>query len=139
MQNEETIGTPLIDALSFADEKLHEITILTKGIRKGAETIEDDISESETAIRNLNKSTLRNNRKVQEEVEELHPNNVGRKDPFHFRKQEQAKYFSLPFLPTTTIGSFPQTQEVRRQRLKWRKGDLSEGEYQQYIQAEIKK
>ncbi|TYS86382.1 5-methyltetrahydropteroyltriglutamate--homocysteine S-methyltransferase [Rossellomorea aquimaris] len=139
VQNEETINTPLIDALSFADEKLHEITILTKGIREGAETIEDDISESETAIRNLNESTLRNNRKVQEEVEELHPNNVGRKDPFHIRKQEQAKYFSLPFLPTTTIGSFPQTQEVRRQRLKWRKGDLSDGEYQQYIQAEIRR
>ncbi|WRP05811.1 5-methyltetrahydropteroyltriglutamate--homocysteine S-methyltransferase [Rossellomorea aquimaris] len=139
VQSEETIGTPLIDALSFADEKLHEISILTKGIREGAETIEDDISESETAIRNLKKSTLRNNRKVQEEVEELHPNNVGRKDPFHIRKQEQARYFSLPFLPTTTIGSFPQTQEVRRQRLGWRKGDLSDGEYQQYIQAEIKR
>ncbi|KAA0562118.1 5-methyltetrahydropteroyltriglutamate--homocysteine S-methyltransferase [Bacillus sp. CH30_1T] len=139
LQNEETLGHPLIDALSFADEKLHEITVLTKGIRDGAETIEDDIAQSVTAIKNLNESPLRNNREVQEEVEELHPNNVGRKDPFHVRKLEQAKYFSLPFLPTTTIGSFPQTQEVRRQRLKWRKGELSDGEYQQYIHAEIKR
>ncbi|MBX4383748.1 5-methyltetrahydropteroyltriglutamate--homocysteine S-methyltransferase, partial [Mycobacterium tuberculosis] len=42
-------------------------------------------------------------------------------------------------LPTTTIGSFPQTQEVRRNRLKWRKGELTATDYQTYIKTEIKK
>ncbi|GAA3331129.1 hypothetical protein GCM10020331_086440 [Ectobacillus funiculus] len=45
----------------------------------------------------------------------------------------------MPLLPTTTIGSFPQTQEVRKQRLKWRKGELTNAEYETYIKAEIKK
>ena len=53
------------------------------------------------------------------------------------RLQEEA--FQLPLLPTTTIGSFPQTQEVRKQRLKWSKGELTNEQYEQYINAEIKK
>jgi 5-methyltetrahydropteroyltriglutamate--homocysteine methyltransferase len=62
-----------------------------------------------------------------------------REAPFQVRQTVQEEVFPLPLLPTTTIGSFPQTQEVRKQRLKWRKGELSDADYEEYIKAEIKK
>ncbi|TMU85996.1 5-methyltetrahydropteroyltriglutamate--homocysteine S-methyltransferase [Bacillus sp. BHET2] len=136
IRNEEGIRNPLCDGISFADEKLKEASILAKGLRLGADKIQEEIEDSVAAIEKLHASPFRNNLRVQEAVEELKRAHVGRKDPFPIRRVEQS---ALPFLPTTTIGSFPQTQEVRKQRLKWRKGELTGVEYEQFIRAEIKR
>ncbi|HZH62689.1 MAG TPA: 5-methyltetrahydropteroyltriglutamate--homocysteine S-methyltransferase [Metabacillus sp.] len=137
--NEETLDEVLKNALSYADEKINEVVLLTKGMNHGIETVQKEIDASTSAIQALNKSTFRNNTEVQDAIRNIHLYNAERKADFSVRQEIQAKTFRLPLLPTTTIGSFPQTKEVRNQRLKWRKGELTDVEYEKYIKAEIKK
>jgi 5-methyltetrahydropteroyltriglutamate--homocysteine methyltransferase len=139
VKSEEILHEVLKDALSFADEKLQEIVVLTKGTHGGKETIQKEILASTKAIQALNQSASRNNTQVQEAIQNLYTYRAEREVAFHVRQGIQEEAFQLPLLPTTTIGSFPQTQEVRKQRLKWRKGELSDVEYEEYIKAEIKK
>ena len=139
VKNEETLDKVLKDALSFADEKLQEIVVLAKGVNGGKETIQKEILTSKEAIQELNHSASRNNAHVQEAIQNLHTYRAEREAVFHVRQGIQDEAFQLPLLPTTTIGSFPQTQEVRKQRLKWRKGEINNAEYEVYIKAEVKK
>ncbi|MFJ7729128.1 5-methyltetrahydropteroyltriglutamate--homocysteine S-methyltransferase [Neobacillus sp. NPDC097160] len=136
---EETLDELLRDTLSFADEKLAETVILTKGINDGKKEIEKEIAESTRAIQTLNQSSIRNNTQVREAALSLQKDQAERRAPFTVRQGIQEKAFQLPVLPTTTIGSFPQTKEVRKQRLKWRKGELTDSDYGAFIKAEIKK
>lgn len=136
---EETLDHILKTALAFADEKLQEIVVLTKGIREGKEQIQDEVNERRTAIEALNQSSIRNNQQVQTAIQNLPSSLAEREAPYSVRQAAQKTAFQLPLLPTTTIGSFPQTQEVRRNRLKWRKGELTATDYQTYIKTEIKK
>lgn len=139
VKSEETLGEVLKDALSFADEKLHEIVVLTNGLHGGKETIQKEILASTKAIQALNQSASRNNTQVQEAIQNLHTYRAEREAAFNVRQVIQEETFQLPLLPTTTIGSFPQTQEVRKQRLKWRKDEITDWQYEEYIKAEIKK
>ncbi|EPD53749.1 5-methyltetrahydropteroyltriglutamate-homocysteine S-methyltransferase [Paenisporosarcina sp. HGH0030] len=139
VKSEETLDDVLKGALSFANEKLHEIVLLTKCLNDGKEAIQKEISASTEAIQALQKSSFRNNTQVQEDIQNLHTYKAERKAIFKVRQEIQKEAFQLPLLPTTTIGSFPQTQEVRKNRLKWRKGELTNTEYETYIKAEIKK
>jgi 5-methyltetrahydropteroyltriglutamate--homocysteine methyltransferase len=60
------------------------------------------------------------------------------RSPFAIRQAAQREELDLPLLPTTTIGSFPQTREVRQARQRWRKGEWTDSQFEQFIQAEIK-
>lgn len=138
--NNETELTPTLkNALSFADEKLQEVALLSKGVKEGKAAIEKDIKASKAAIETLNGSPERNNTKVQLATANLEAMNAERQAPFESRSKLQESAFQLPILPTTTIGSFPQTQEIRKQRLKWRKKELTTEQYEDFIKAEIKK
>jgi 5-methyltetrahydropteroyltriglutamate--homocysteine methyltransferase len=139
VKNEELLDDILRDGLAFADEKLDEVSILTNGMNNGKRVIQKEIDESTEAIHKLNQSSIRNNTQVREAIRSLQKDQAERKAPFSVRRRLQEEAFQLPLLPTTTIGSFPQTKEVRKQRLKWRKGELTASEYEVYIKAEIKK
>ena len=137
--NEEQLEQVVADAIAFADEKLAEIVLLVKGLTEGKETVLPEIEASTKALEALQQSSYRNHERVQHDIKHLRTFSAERKAPFAERRVVQEKGFQLPILPTTTIGSFPQTQEVRKQRLKWRKGELSQAEYTQYIEQEIEK
>jgi 5-methyltetrahydropteroyltriglutamate--homocysteine methyltransferase len=139
VKNEELLDDIIRDGLAFADEKLDEVSILTNGMNNGKRVIQKEIDESTEAIHKLNQSSIRNNTQVREAIRSLQKDQAERKAPFSVRRRLQEEAFQLPLLPTTTIGSFPQTKEVRKQRLKWRKGELTDSEYEVYIKAEIKK
>jgi 5-methyltetrahydropteroyltriglutamate--homocysteine methyltransferase len=139
VKNEELLDDIIRDGLAFADEKLDEVSILTNGMNNGKRVIQKEIDESTEAIHKLNQSSIRNNTQVREAIRSLQKDQAERKAPFSVRRRLQEEAFQLPLLPTTTIGSFPQTKEVRKQRLKWRKGELTASEYEVYIKAEIKK
>ncbi|MED4223937.1 5-methyltetrahydropteroyltriglutamate--homocysteine S-methyltransferase [Neobacillus cucumis] len=139
VKNEDALEDVLKNALAFADEKLHEVVVLTQGLRQGKEFIQEEVDASRIVIQLLNESTFRNNQKVQKDIQNLASVRAKREVPFHIRQALQETAFQLPLLPTTTIGSFPQTIEVRKQRQLWRKGELSDAEYKDYINAEIKK
>jgi 5-methyltetrahydropteroyltriglutamate--homocysteine methyltransferase len=139
IESEEELTPISKKVLSFADEKLDEISILTTGIKEGKESIQKEILESVNAVLSLKNSSFRNNLQVHNAVQNLTSCKVERDVPFDVRQTIQNKAFQLPLLPTTTIGSFPQTQEVRSQRLKWRNGQLEHAEYKEFIKGEIKK
>ena len=135
---ETNIEQVIYDGLSFADEKLAEVVALTKGLNEGKETIRAEIDEAKEALARL-EATYRSNEEVRKEVQNLTDEDAKSDVPFEERIKLQDERFNLPLLPTTTIGSLPQTPEVRRTRTKWRKGELSDKEYEQFINENIKR
>ncbi|TDL83056.1 5-methyltetrahydropteroyltriglutamate--homocysteine S-methyltransferase [Peribacillus frigoritolerans] len=135
-ENEKKLDPLVKGALSFADEKLEELSLLTKFFNFEAE--EGALKEYDSAADQLSTSKLRNQSAVHDAMKQLDSFSTVRPEA-GLRRKLQNKRFSLPLLPTTTIGSFPQTKEVRAQRLKWKKGELTEQQYTAYIEEEIKK
>lgn len=135
---EEKIDSVILGGLSFADEKIVEIVALAKGLQEGRKTIANEIEAVDVALAEL-KTTYRSNDKVREEVANLTVADAERKAPFAERLKIQEEHFRLPILPTTTIGSLPQTPEVRRTRTKWRKGEITDQQYEDFVNSQIKK
>ncbi len=133
---EEKIDPVILGGLSFADQKITEIVALTKGLNEGREAIADDIAEVDAALNEL-QATYRSNDDVRKAVSNLTEKDAERGAPFAERIELQDKLFELPLLPTTTIGSLPQTPEVRGTRTKWRKGEITDAEYEKFIEDSI--
>ncbi|MDQ0205241.1 5-methyltetrahydropteroyltriglutamate--homocysteine S-methyltransferase [Alkalicoccobacillus murimartini] len=123
--------------ISFADEKLEELVALTNVAND--ESDEESLEASAIAVKALNESSSRNNEEVRALLSEVGTSVPTRSIDAPERLRLQQEKYQLPLLPTTTIGSFPQTKEVRQQRLKWRKGELESAQYEQFIRDEIDK
>ena len=136
---EEKLDPIIKDGLSFADEKLAEIVLLSKRIQDGKEAIAKGLEKAEMHLIRLNNSKYRQNVEVKETIEKLTEQDVNRSSPFAERIKKQQERFNLPLLPTTTIGSLPQTPEVRQTRSKWRKGEITDQAYEQFIKDQIDK
>jgi len=136
---QETNLDPLIkESLAFADEKLDEIQILLNRAYYGDQNVIEEFNKNETALNHLSQSSERNRHEVHESVANILPQDVKRPSSFE-QRQEKQKVLNLPILPTTTIGSFPQTLEIRQARRKWRKGEWTTDHYDDFIQEQIKK
>ncbi|GIP34048.1 5-methyltetrahydropteroyltriglutamate--homocysteine S-methyltransferase [Paenibacillus sp. J2TS4] len=136
LEAETALPAELRNALAYADEKLTEVVALTQAVRVGHEQadVKESLASSRKALQALNESPQRAVRSVE----------VGRavlaakpRAPFAERRQLQQEALGLPVLPTTTIGSFPQTAEVRRARRQWRKGEWSKEQYAAFIREQI--
>lgn len=136
----ETALDPLLqENLAFANEKLVEVRLLTAILNSGdnvSDELQAEIKKSKEVTERLNRSDSRNNPQRADAL--LAQYKIKRETPFAKRYELQQERFQLPPLPTTTIGSFPQTIEVRRARRQWRKGDLSEAQYDEFIKEQIK-
>jgi 5-methyltetrahydropteroyltriglutamate--homocysteine methyltransferase len=124
--------------LAFAKQKLEEIVTLKELIGENiTETALIKLEANKIAIHNKKNSTLIHNQAVKSRVEKLTKADSTRLSDFKIRQTEQKKLLNLPLYPTTTIGSFPQTKEVRSWRSKFKKNELSQQEYDNLIQKEI--
>ncbi|WYP27675.1 5-methyltetrahydropteroyltriglutamate--homocysteine S-methyltransferase [Alkalihalobacillus sp. FSL W8-0930] len=134
---EEELPEFLKAGISFADEKLEELVALADV----ANDVRDEkiLEASSEAVRTLNESSSRNNEEVRALLKEIGESVPTREVEATERLRLQQEKYQFPLLPTTTIGSFPQTKEVRQKRLKWRKGELESAEYEQFIRDEIDK
>src|SRR5699024_6863252 len=128
---EEKIDTVILGGLSFADEKVVEIVDLTKGLQAGRDAIAIEIETVDAALAEL-KATYRSNDEVRQAAAKLSAEDAQRNAPFANRLKIQEEHFNLPVLPTTTIGSLPQTPEVRRTRTKWRKAEITDQQYEDF-------
>ncbi|HZW68549.1 MAG TPA: 5-methyltetrahydropteroyltriglutamate--homocysteine S-methyltransferase [Pseudogracilibacillus sp.] len=135
---EEKIDPVILGGLSFADEKITEIVSLTKGLQEDRQAIAEEIATVDAALSEL-KDTYRSNEEVREAVSGLTAEDAQRKAPFNERLQIQREHFNFPVLPTTTIGSLPQTPEVRRTRSKWRKGEITDQQYETFVNEQIER
>jgi 5-methyltetrahydropteroyltriglutamate--homocysteine methyltransferase len=119
----------LINLLSFANERLDELKMLKKIINEGFPVPSQNLQ----AIRDEFKDE-----QVRRRVAEIDENKIGRKDNFKERYQKQISLLGLPKFPTTTIGSFPQTKEVRKARADFVAGKISQDEYENFIKEQIR-
>ncbi|WP_178022398.1 5-methyltetrahydropteroyltriglutamate--homocysteine S-methyltransferase [uncultured Paenibacillus sp.] len=135
---EERLAPVLREALAFAEQKLEELTSLC-GAASGEGPEPVRFAENRRALAALAADPARSRTAVREAAVQAAAEPAERGSVFAERRRKQQAKWRLPFLPTTTIGSFPQTAEVRAARQKWRKGEWSPDKYEEFIQAEIRK
>ncbi|WP_194766459.1 5-methyltetrahydropteroyltriglutamate--homocysteine S-methyltransferase [Tamlana sp. I1] len=123
--------------LAFAKQKLEEITTLKNLASPENESYLSLFEENKLANINRQRSKLIHNENVKERIANLKESDSLRKNAFSVRQTKQKNALNLPLYPTTTIGSFPQTKEVRSWRLKYKKGLLSQEAYDFLIAKEI--
>lgn len=124
--------------LAFAEQKLREVAILTRGLNDGRHAIAAGLAVS-TAIRETAAtSARRRNQAVQQRLTDLPANSASRAVPYAERAALQQERLHLPPLPTTTIGSFPQTGEVRAARRRFERGELDQAGYEAFIEGQIR-
>jgi 5-methyltetrahydropteroyltriglutamate--homocysteine methyltransferase len=134
---------PLLDArlkswLAFADQKVGQIAVLARGLAEGRESIQGELDAASAALQDRHDAPGVRDGAVRTRAAALSDADFHRGD-YTERQDAQQAALNLPFLPTTTIGSFPQTGEIRKYRAQYTKGELSEREYEEYLQAEIKR
>lgn len=138
LENNEKVLTPEIKQwLAFAKQKVKEVTTLkaiaTNQITPEVQAIFD---ENKRAAENRKTSTLIHDNAVKQRVSDISENDDKRNSAFSERRKLQQKALNLPLFPTTTIGSFPQTAEVRSWRAKFKKGELTQAEYDRLLEKE---
>ena len=122
--------------LAFATQKLGEVATLTRGLRDGRGAVEPELAESRQAAAARRASPLTLNAVVRQHVAAVQAGDLKRATPFTERRRRQLE---LPRFPTTTIGSFPQTSEVRAARRRFTDGQMSQAEYERFIEEQITK
>ncbi|MED4886351.1 5-methyltetrahydropteroyltriglutamate--homocysteine S-methyltransferase [Lysinibacillus fusiformis] len=129
----------LKQALAFADEKIEEIIDLTKYRKNQDGTLRHNFSASMKAIEALKNHPIRQNKMIQQAAQSVSTKDFERHSDFSQRQKIQQQALGLPLFPTTTIGSFPQSDEVKRNRNAWRKKQLSNEDYEAFIELETKR
>ncbi len=124
--------------LSFAEERLGELETLRRGLDGGRDAVRKELDESSAVRRERADSQRTTNPEVRARLADLN-DGAFRRAPFGERRSAQEAAFRLPLLPTTTIGSFPQTSEVRQSRSRYKSGAMSEEAYHEYVRGEIEK
>ena len=136
LDSETQLNPELRDYLAFAKQKLTELNEFAT-ILGGGRNSEALLKTNQHTIEKRRNSTQIHNPEVQAKLAKLETYQLERSAPYQARVAPQKARFNLPLLPTTTIGSFPQTAEIRQARRDWKKGDLSEADYIKAMQAEI--
>ncbi|MCG2624926.1 5-methyltetrahydropteroyltriglutamate--homocysteine S-methyltransferase [Arthrobacter sp. I2-34] len=122
--------------LAFADQKVREVVALSRGLAGGRPLIAAELRRAEAALRHRAGFDGVTVPAVRTRTGALAEEDFTR-GPADRRAGLQQERLGLPVLPTTTIGSFPQTGEVRRARAAVRSGGISQAEYEQFLRAEI--
>ena len=139
-KNEKTLPAEVKRWLAFARQKLTEVVELANlAADKPDYFAKAALQRNVTDIEDRKTSALTNNEDVKRRVAAVTPDFSTRKSPFHERIVEQHKELRLPLFPTTTIGSFPQTTEVRSWRSKYKKGEITKEQYTQLLKGEIER
>lgn len=126
------------DWFSFALEKASEVATIA-AVLSGSQDpqISAALEANRVSIAKRREFESTSDDAVRKRVAAITPDMYDRKSVFAVRKEVQAKHLNLPKFPTTTIGSFPQTKEIRTARAKLGKGEITEAEYDEFIKKEI--
>lgn len=131
-----SLDDELLTWMAFAKQKVHEVVALGKAL--AGQKDETVFAANKACMDTRRASTRVNNQKVRQAVAAENALPHERKTPVTQRLAAQQKHLKLPPLPTTTIGSFPQTAELRKVRRGHKNGSVSEAEYTKAIEDEIK-
>jgi len=122
--------------LAFAVQKIDELVTLGRAIDHGRDTVKDAIAAAAAVAETRKVSRKIHDEAVKARVAAVTSDMVRRPGDFPARRRAQHAHLALPPFPTTTIGSFPQTEEVRKARAAHAKGTLSDAEYEAFLRKE---
>ena len=134
---EEKLDAEIKSWMAFAAQKLVELGAVKQALAHGKESVKEAIAASDAAAADRATNKLIHSEAVQKRVADLPQGADQRKSPFAERIKAQQEWMKLPILPTTTIGSFPQTTEIRQARAAFKKGELSAADYDAAMKKEI--
>lgn len=137
LKNEPKLDDELKNWLAFADQKLVEVVDLRQLLDgSGSQEV---LAANRAAAASRKSSTRIHNPAVKSRLAAVKASDYERASDFPTRQRKQVDKLRLPEFPTTTIGSFPQTNEIRQTRAKWKKGELSDAEYDAFLKEETAK
>ncbi|NAW65435.1 5-methyltetrahydropteroyltriglutamate--homocysteine S-methyltransferase [Photobacterium halotolerans] len=137
LNSEQKLDAEIRSWLAFALQKLDELAVLARALNQGRDAVSAELAANQAAIDSRRQSRRVNNPDVQAAVAAITPQLGQRQNPYAERIAKQTAHLNLPAFPTTTIGSFPQTADIRQARLKFRKGELDQATYVSRIKEEI--
>lgn len=124
-----------VDGLAFADQKVAEIALLARGLAEGEAAVEPELKAADEALARFAADPRKHNDEIRARAAAVTAEDFNR-PTIDVRRAAQAD-LNLPKLPTTTIGSFPQTAEIRRRRAEARAGKISVEELNGFLRDEI--
>ena len=139
-RNEKSLPAQVKRWLAFARQKVTEVVTLADLAGRSPSYLSKSALQSNVSdIEDRRTSALTNNEEVRRRMNAVTPDFAKRKSPFRERIVEQHRELYLPLFPTTTIGSFPQTAEVRSWRSKFKKGEITQDQYTALLKGEIER
>jgi 5-methyltetrahydropteroyltriglutamate--homocysteine methyltransferase len=136
---ETDIDDELRSWMAFATQKVGEVATLARGLGEGRQAIASELDRNDRALEDRRVSHRTRNPEVRERVESLTDDDARRASPFDVRREAQRPHLELPLFPTTTIGSYPQTAEIRAARAELREGKINGDEYEGRMRSEIER
>ena len=127
-----------IESLSFAEEKLNELSEIKELLKCKDYEKQSKYIKNQDILKRKRQNPLCYNKEIRTNINNLKPEDFTRKDSLEFRKKVQNNTFKLPLLPTTTIGSFPQTHEIKKLRKDLRGNTITKENYENQIMEKIK-
>ncbi len=137
LDSETELDPEIRNWLAFARQKLEELGILGTALNNGRESVAEALAANHEAIESRRQSPRVHNPTVKEAIAAVNARLGQRKAEYGKRAEIQRSHLGLPAYPTTTIGSFPQTRDIRQARLQFKRGELREAEYKQRMRTEI--
>jgi 5-methyltetrahydropteroyltriglutamate--homocysteine methyltransferase len=125
--------------LAFGRQKLAEVVTLATALRQGRAAVRDVLARSRDALQARRASARTRNADVRARLAAVTGDMLRRRSPYAARRPQQRERLPLPPLPTTTIGSFPQTVDLRRARAAFRSGALPPADYERYVRGDIER
>lgn len=122
--------------LAFGQEKVAEVVTLARALNEGRDAVADEIAASNAAVASRKSDPRLHNDRIRARIDSIVASGTHRGDAAQRRSSQEAR-LHLPPLPTTTIGSFPQTVEIRKARAALAAGEIDEAEYQRRMKQEI--
>ena len=137
LEPETDLDDALRSWLAFGAEKVHEVATLAKVLKDGRDAVADEIAQSNAAVASREKDPRLNNSEVRARLDSIATSGGTERGPAAERREAQTERLHLPPMPTTTIGSFPQTTEIRKARAALVAGEIDEAEYTKRMRQEI--
>jgi 5-methyltetrahydropteroyltriglutamate--homocysteine methyltransferase len=136
LEPETDLDDALRSWLAFGQEKVAEVVTLARALHDGRDTVADEIAASNAAAASREKDPRLHNNQVRARIDSIVASGAHRGDAAARRASQESR-LHLPPLPTTTIGSYPQTSAIRKERAAFRAGEIDEAEYVGKMQKEI--
>jgi 5-methyltetrahydropteroyltriglutamate--homocysteine methyltransferase len=136
LEPETDLDDALRSWLAFGSEKVHEVATLARALKDGRDVVADEIAASNAAVASRKKDPRLHNNQVRARIDSITKSGTER-GPAAERREAQNARLHLPPLPTTTIGSFPQTTDIRKARAALVAGEIDDAEYTRRMQSEV--